>query len=255
MHQRTKEAARHIDVVLRALDILDCFQDDAALSLKEIIDRTGLTRSRVMRLIGTLESRGYITENREQRIYYPGIKLSILGKSFDMNHQIESIIRPKLKQLALDTGESATLYVLDGLERVALVREEGSHAIRYSIREGQRHSIHRGGASSKILLAFGPSDLLKNVKSIASARSEKMIKQINAIRKNGYAISKGENIPDAHAIAAPVFDAERNLVGALGIAGPSLRMNDTQIRKRVKAVVDSAHYISERFGNRDAVKM
>ena len=247
MDQSTKEATRHIDVVLRALDVLDCFQNDAALSLKAIIERAGLTRSRAMRLLGTLESRGYLIENVETRQYHPGIKLAILGKSFQNYNSIEVIIRPVLKQLADETGESATFFVADGIERVALMREEGSHAIRYSIHEGQRLPIAIG-ASGKILLAFGIPGVLENIPAHEIADRQMLDREIKRIRINGYAVSKGENVPDAHAIAAPVFDNNKRLIGALGIAGPASRLDDVQIKKRVNVVVAAADYLCKRFG-------
>lgn len=247
MEPRSKESARHIDVVLRALDVLDCFQDDSVVSLKEIIDRTGVTRSRAMRLLGTLVSRGYLIEDPDNRNYYLGIKLAILGTSFENFNNIEVITRPVLKQLAVETGESATLFVVDGLERVALIREEGTHAIRYSVREGQRMPMHVG-AAAKILLAYGPAELVQKVASSQSADSNKLIKEIDAARKKGYAISKGENVPDAHAIAAPVFDYKNKLIGAIGIAGPAHRLDDNQIKNRLKVIREAAKDLCKKFG-------
>jgi DNA-binding IclR family transcriptional regulator len=256
MKQRTKEASRHIDVVMRTLDILDCFQKEAALSLKEIIDRTGVNRSRVMRIVGTLEARGYLVEDAARRTYYPGVKLAILGKSFDRYNHIEIIARPVVSRLARETGESATFFVADRLERVALVREEGTHAIRLSVKEGQRTPIH-AGASGKVLIAFGPEDLLQRLSGQQrldriTARTitdpEELAKAVAIIRKQGYAVSKGENLPDAHAIAAPVFDFDRKLVGALGIAGPSSRFNDAQIKTRLKIILEAAQELCEKFG-------
>ena len=249
MKQRTKEGGRHVDAVLRALDILDCFQEDCEISLKDIILRTGITRSRVMRLLGTLESRGYLIEAVATHHYYPGIKLALLGRSFESHNNIEVIARPVISALALETGESATLYVADGFERVALIREEGTHAIRFSVREGQRMSMH-AGASAKVLMAFGPPALLTHVTTVPDFDSGTLIREIEQVRQCGYAISKGENIPDAHAIAAPVFSFNNTLVGALGIAGPASRLDDSKIEKRVTVVVDAAKLLSQRLGQR-----
>jgi DNA-binding IclR family transcriptional regulator len=249
MEQQSKESARHIDVVLRALDVLDCFQDDSVVSLKEIIDRTGVTRSRAMRLLGTLVSRGYLIEDPDKRNYYLGIKLAILGNSFEKFNNIEVITRPVLKQLVIKTGESATLYVIDGSERVALIREEGTQAIRYSVREGQRLPLHVG-AAAKILLAYGPAELVQKLASSQSADPKKLIKEVKAVRKKGYAISKGENVPDAHAIAAPVFDYKTTLIGAIGIAGPAHRLDDNQIKNRLDVVLEAADYLCKQFGKK-----
>ncbi len=247
MKNQSKEASRHVDAVLSALDILDCFQGHSSLTLKEIIDITGLTRSRAMRLIGTLESRGYVVANPDTKTYHPGVKLPIIAKSFEKINQVEILIRPVLKQLALDTGESATLYVRDGIERVALAREEGNHAIRYAIQEGQRHLLCRSGAASKVLLSFGPKEWLEEVITNSEFDTQKLVSSIETTRQQGYAISLGENTPGAHSIAAPVFNINKKLVGSLTISGPSNRMDTEQIQQLLSVVVETAGHLSDRL--------
>lgn len=257
MKQRTKEAERHIDAVLRALDVLDCFLYQPRLSIKELIDQTGLTRSRVMRIMGTLEYRGYLIQDPVSRSYLLGNRAAGLGKSFERVNNAEVLVRPVLKYLVEETGESATFYVADGVERVALVREEGTHAIRLSIFEGQRTPIH-AGASGKVLLAFGDPDrlrtiisknLLKPITSQTITNPDKLEAEINEVRTRGYAISRGENIRDSHAIAAPVFNYEKKLVGAIGIAGPANRLVDSQIKVRIKMVIEASRMLSQRYGH------
>ena len=200
MEPKTKEASRFIDVVLRALDILDLFQQKSEFTLKEIIDLTGLTRSRTMRLIGTLESRGYLVANYQSRKYFPGVKLAVLGKAYERMNHIEVITRPILKNLSNRTGESATFYVIDGTNRLAIAREEGTHALRYSVHEGQRMPLH-AGASGKVLLAFGPIEVLEKIKACNKLDAitpntitdmDTLLTELFSIRKNGYAISRGE---------------------------------------------------------------
>jgi len=112
-----------------------------------------------MRLIGTLESRGYLVDNPETPAYYPGVKWHIIAKSFERINQVEVLIRPVLAKLAKETEESATFYVRQGRERVALAREEGDPSIRYVIREGERHQLIQGGGAGRVLLGFGPCEL------------------------------------------------------------------------------------------------
>ena len=257
MKHRTKEATRHIDVVLRTLDILDCFQDASSLSIREIIENTGLTRSRTMRLLGTLESRGYISEDPTSKRFVPGIRLSILGKAFERSHSLEIIIRPILKYLAGTTGESAEFYVRDGYERAVLFREDGKNRFSYSGYEGQRIEIH-GGAGGKVLLAFGPKELLEGV--ISSKQLPKLApqtitdpkalkKELDSVRSKGYAFSKEETQAEAYAVAAPIFSHGNNLLGALSIVGYVGRLSDTILKEQIKLVCDESISISERFGN------
>lgn len=249
MLSQSKEAGRHVEAVLSALDILDCFQTHSGLTMKEIIEMTGLTRSRVMRLLGTLEYRGYVVGNPDKKTFHPGIKLPVLAKTFEKNNKVEVLIRPVLKQLAMDIGESATYYVRDGLERVALAREDGSHNIRYVIQEGGRHSLQRGGASSKVLLAFGPPEWFEAVKKASVDDLGGFAESLPQVRSLGYAVSQAENTPGAGSIAAPVFNAEGKLAGALTISGPTSRMTEEQIQEWIGVVTKTAGFLSERLGH------
>ncbi len=129
MLRQTKEMSRHVEAVLKTLDILDCFVHSPDATLKEIIDKTGLNRSRVMRLIGTLESRGYLTYDPHNRTYRLGSRVMTLGKAYELNNDLITLARPVLKHLADQTGEMASLYILDKFERVAIGRERGHHPI------------------------------------------------------------------------------------------------------------------------------
>lgn len=225
------------------------------------MDSTGLTRSRSMRLLGTLESRGYVLFDEEKKLYFPGIKLGILGNVFERSNPVELITRPVLKSLAIQTGESATFYVIDGNDRLAFAREEGSHAIRYSVHEGQRMPLY-AGASGKVLLAYGPPELMESILQTCSLKAitpksitdvNKFRQEIKEVRERGYAVSKGENVPDAYAISAPVLGHEGKLIGALGIAAPFSRLNDGNVRDRIGVVLSSASQLSRSFGGINAV--
>jgi len=256
LQHRTKEATRHVDAVFKALEILDCLVEEAPLSIAQIIQKTGLTRSRIMRLMGTLESKGYIIENHRKKVFNLGIRAAILGKAFERSNDLEKIVRPALKDLVDTTQESATYYVTDGVERIALLREEGQHAIRFSIHEGQHTPLH-AGAAGKILLAFGPSDLfdqtisrnsLKRITPRTITDPGQLKKELDLIRARGYALSKGENVVDAYGLAAPVFNHEKQVLGAIGIAGPLNRLDEGRIDIRIKCVVRAAAQLSRRFG-------
>ncbi len=140
----TRQTERHVDAVLAALDILECFLAAPELTTKEIVASTGFTRNRVMRLAGTLAHRGFLVTDGAGR-YRTGPKVFALSKVFERHHGILPLVRPLLREIALQTGESATLYVREGLERVVLAREEGTHSIRQAMTGGPAHGPARRG--------------------------------------------------------------------------------------------------------------
>ena len=256
MEAKMKEMGRHVEVVLRALDLLDCFQPQPVLSLKEMAALTRMTRSRTIRLAGTLTSRGYLTYNSQEKRFHLGPRLLSLGKVFETNNTLLSLGRPFLKELVQETGELASLYVIDGLERVALVREKGIHEVSYSVTEGQRMELY-AGAAGKVLLAFASSDIqseiltkkfLKRLTSRTMTDPDKLTKELEQIRRKGYACSEGERVSDVWSVAAPVFDHTKQICCSIGITGPLYRIPKRMQFRYTKILTDKARKLSDRLG-------
>lgn len=260
MKNGTQQSSRHVYAVFAALDILECFETDSALSLKQIIDISGMTRNRVMRMTGTLEARGYLVRSGASGKFMLGPKILVLGKIMERSFDLVLLARPLLKELSRLTGESASLYVVSGNERLVLAREEGTHDIRYSVVEGQRLPIY-AGAGGKVLLAFGPQEIRSGIlrkrrfpsltaQTITEAKTLKA--ELERIRNTGYAVSRAERAPDAGSIAAPVFGHDQNLMGAIAIAGPVSRVNLESQPSYLAHVLKTAERLSRQLGWRSS---
>ena len=165
-----KQVSRHVDAVLAALAILDCFLKEPVLSLRQVIKMTGLTRNRIMRLAGSLEARGYLNLDFSPAKITLGPKCLRLGKVFESHLDLVSIARPILQRLAQETGESASLYMRDGMERVVVAREEGTQMIRYSVKEGQRMPLARRRGRENLPRVHPPGYKEIDIKQQSSAR-------------------------------------------------------------------------------------
>ena len=248
----TKEADRHVDAVLAALDVLDSFLSTPSMTAKQLAEHTGLTRNRVIRLTGTLLHRGYLMRDEEHNAYLPGPRIRLLNKAFEDAHGIVLLVRPILKHIVQKTGETASMFVRDGWERVVVAREEGPQAIRYSAPEGQHMDLH-AGAAGKVLLAFASEETVDEFLSNARLlkRTDQTItnaldlkKEMAKIRRHGFAESCGERNVDAAAVSAPVFDGTRSLVGALSIAGPLNRFSKDNRKFYATIILDAAKKLS-----------
>lgn len=122
MPKSVKQLDRHVKSVLAALDVMDCFLEKPKLNIKQISDITHMTRNRITRLLGTLMHKGYVMQGIENSTFTPGPKLMALGNIFEQNQNLVVLARPVLRELALKTGESASLYIREGRERVVLAR-------------------------------------------------------------------------------------------------------------------------------------
>ena len=253
MKGTSKQSQRHVEAVLAALDILDCFLARPALGTKELIDRTGLTRNRVMRLSGTLLSREYLIYDEARGRYAPGPRLMALGKVYERENDLISASRPFLKKLVRQTGESASLYVRNGHKRMVLAREEGTHPLRYASVEGQAMELHIG-AGGKTLLSFGPREVRRHFLDPpqAGAGRDGLAAELELIEEQGYAVSFGERVSDCSAITAPVFGFENKLLAAIGVVGPTERIKQNVHTHYLQHVLDAARLLSIQLGGRVA---
>ncbi len=256
MKPPTRQTERHVEAVLAALDVLECFLDRPALSMKEIIQRTRLTRNRVARLAGTLACRGFLTAQTDTGIFRIGPKVFALGRAFESSRLLLALARPRLRELALKTGESASLYGRDGFERVVLAREEGTHAIRHSIAEGQRMDLH-AGAAGKVILAFSPPELVETIlaktglprrTSATITDKGRLLEELAAVRARGYAVSIGERAADACSVAAPIFESTNEMVGVLALSGPVSRFSPETRRAHIRRLLAAAGDLSQELG-------
>ena len=212
-------SGQKVEAVERALAILGAFATGKpGLSLAELAAATGLYKSTILRLAGSLEGNGYLLRdgNGEFRL---GPTLGRLGALYRTGFNLEDVIRPELRRVVEASGETASFYVRDGDVRVCLFRENSPHSARHHLDEGG-HLPLSAGASAHILLAY--ADTGRN-------RSRK------PVLERGYYVSLGERDPHVAAVSVPVFDVNGRFRGALAASGPISRFNE---RKRRQALAE-----------------
>lgn len=218
-----------VAAVNRALSILDAFQGTAGdLTLKEIADATGLYKSTILRLIGSLESFGYV-RRFENGSYHLGPKLAVLAAVYRESFNLQSYVLPVLEAVVAEINESATFYIAEGASRVCLFRVEAPQVIRDFVRVGDSLPIEKG-ASGKALLAFANG----------------LQGQVGA--KDLVFASAGERHPDMGAVAAPVFGLEGKLVGALNVSGPKTRFTAKTMKQFTPVIAREAVRLSIQLG-------
>jgi DNA-binding IclR family transcriptional regulator len=252
-----KESDRQIDTVAKALCLMNCFTaTEPELTLKQLSEKTGLYKSRIIRLCGTLAAHGYLIRTPMAR-YKLGPKLMILGKVYERTNPLTAIARPVMRELSALTGESTKLFVIEGYKRLCLVREKGPSPLQYAIHEGEIQELY-AGAGGKLLLAFAPEAFQKDI--IQRKRKkftdetitdpDALQKELEIIRRQGYASSKGELVSEVAGLSAPVYDYEGQVCAALTIAGPGQRFSTERRKQMLAQLLDAANRLSLLLGSR-----
>jgi DNA-binding IclR family transcriptional regulator len=257
INKTPKESAKQIESVDKALSILECFSDRATeLSLKQLSEKTGLYKSRILRLCGTLMAHGFLIR-MEGSHYRLGPKLMMLGKIYERSNSLVLIARPILRELASITGESAKLFVIQGTKRVCLVREKGTNPLSYHVEEGDSFELY-AGAGGKALLAYSSREfrdkvlaekVLKRLTPATIVERSRLEEEFAAIRERGYALSQGEIFSEVAGMAAPVFNHEGSVCGSVTIAGPTQRFTEDRRQGLLDSLLDAARKLSQLLGN------
>jgi DNA-binding IclR family transcriptional regulator len=216
-----------VEAVDRALKILSAFEAGRArLTLAELAARTGLYKSTILRLAHSLEAGGFL--HREANgAFGLGAEPLRLAAVYRRGSDLEAKVRPVLKTLLDETGESASFFRREGDRRLCLFREETQRAIRDHVMEGDMLPMDIG-AAGRVLARF---DGL----TAADAGTEP------------HDVSMGERDPETAALAAPVF-AEAGLAGALTISGPRARLTPERLAEIAPQVVAQARRLTALLG-------
>ncbi len=214
--------------------MLDAFLvAEGDLGVTELAERLGLAKSVSHRLVAALTDAGYLARNPVTRRYRLGPKAVRLGLVALAQISISQHARQYLEILAAETGETATLSILDGDHRVYVEQVESSQTVRQTVQLGQHAPLHVG-ASGKAMLAFLPADrgrqLVRHAMRSGATRANGapleerwLLDELEEIRKQGFAISQSERIVGAASAAAPVFDHRGEVVASLSVASVTVR--------------------------------
>lgn len=237
--------------VERALDILECLsQRGKGCTLSEISQSVELPTTTTLRLLTTLESRHFITKDTISGVYFLGRKLAEIGDCVFSNLDICSIGYPYLEDLHARYNESVGLYIPAGKVRVCVARIDCTQALRQVVPIGSTRPIDCG-ASGHVLVAYGPAGQAEEIQRTSLFCTKETLSKVRA---QGYSISYGEYISGLTSIAAPVFDSKNEIVCALVLAAPSIRVPPETEKLYIQTIKATAAQMSLHLGCSKAVK-
>lgn len=220
-----------VAAVNRALEILAAFKPtDRALSLTELAQRTKFYKSTVLRISQSLLRHNYL-QRLDDGSYRIGPTPLMLGALYQRSLRMGDILLPLMHELADQTGESVSIYSRTGDVRVCIHRVDSRHAVRDNVREGDVLPLERG-SGGRILLAFG------------GAKGE----PYETIRKEYCYASVGERDGETAGVSAPFFGSGQVLLGALTLAGPRSRIDETFIANARAQVLRASSRATKALG-------
>lgn len=244
-----------VPAVSRACAVLDLLAaEGGAMRMAEIAQRLGLPRNSTYGIVYTLAAANMV-EVSDGRVSL-GLRLFELGGAYAQTVDLIRESRPVAQDLRNASTETTQVAILEGREAVYLVKEDSAQPVRLVSAVGQRVPAHATGIG-KAMLAWKPEAILRQLyhgvtlerltaKTISTKAS--LFHELGETRKRGYAIDNEESSPEVCCVAAPVFNADLEVVAGLSIAAPASRMPPTRQVALSGLVIEAATRLTRRLG-------
>lgn len=221
------------------------------VALTEVAAAAGIPKSTASRLITALERRGLVEQVGERGRLRPGPAILRVAERGLLERNLMELARPSLDALAQLTGETVNLAVPGpaGVEHIA--QADSRHFLGAGQWVGRSVDYHCS-ANGKVFLAYGRAAVPRALAAVTPSTitdPARLQAELDQVRTSGVAVAVDELEPGLAAIAVPVRGAHGDVIAALSITGPALRMPPQRIAELQPPLIDEARRLAARLGN------
>lgn len=245
--------------VERALAMLEAVaQEPEGLSNAEISRKLQIPKSSASYILRTLEKQAYLNRDSETGRYRVGLKILSLSRGALSGIDVREVALPIMRNLMHKTSLTCHLAILDGPDAVYIEKVEPEGFIRMDTWVGRRMRVHATSVGKALVAHIS----LERVEKIISDRGmekrtpktittmARLLKELEKVRTQGYAVDDEENNMGARCVGAPVFNQSGAIEAALGLSGTINQVNAQTMPRILEALKDAARHISIQLGFR-----
>lgn len=245
--------------VERALAMLEAVaHEPEGLSNAQISRRLEIPKSSASYILRTLEKQGYLHRDGENGKYRVGLKILSLSRGALSGIDVREVALPIMRHLVEKTNLTCHLAILDGPEAVYIEKVEPTGFIRMDTWVGRRMRVHATSVG-KSLVAHIPQEQLEKI--LADRAMERrtpktictlprLLKELEKVRSQGYAVDDEENNLGARCVGAPIFNQQGKIEASLGLSGTIHQVNEQTMPRILEHLKDAARHISMQLGYR-----
>ena len=217
----------------RALTILNKLSEyPDGIQITRLAEQVGLTKGTLHRLLSTLSNMNYVVKDEETDKYKLGLQVLFLSRNLLNQSNIVTIAKPFLEKLVQEVNETVHLCIEDRGEVIYIDKIESNQTIRMYSRIGSRAPMYRTAVGKILLSDMSPDkfeDIVSNITFIPKTPTtitskEELIKEIETVRVQGYALDNAENEEVLRCIASPIYDHKGKIIASFSISGPNNRV-------------------------------
>lgn len=234
----------------RALLVLKAIAaHEQPISLDEIADRVQLNKSVTYRLIRSLENAGFVGRAPISGGYSTGTSLLSLSVAVSSRINVRRLVKPAMEQLVRMFGETVSLHVRSGDQRVCVEVVEGTHPVRRVIPVGETYPLFAGETGRVLSSALEDRELMRQSEMARCSGLDPVTFRADAmrIRRHGFIIGIGVRTPEVGSVSLPVHGGF-GLMGALTISGPATRWNVASMKAALPRIMEIVRPLSCALG-------
>lgn len=239
-------------MIARISNILGLFKDGSQ-NIETIIHNLGLSKPTTYRLIKSLELTGFIIRDPFSKQFQLGPLIAKLASNYQNVHSTLSLCaQQELLNLQALSGETVCILIQFGMQGLYLEEYVSNKQLKFIAGKGSTTPLYAGAGGKIILSELSPKNLRMLLNSIrlvpigpkTIVDKEKLIKDVDKIRRDGHAIGVEEKIAGCFGIAVPI----KNYFcpAALDVIGPTSQLVP-KITSLLEEMKSSAARISEQL--------
>lgn len=241
----------------KTLDLLGTISNaHEPMGLMQLSTATAVDKSTAARSLALLEEMALVHRDAGTRRYDVGPALITLANAVLQRVDMRQAVQASLEHLRDVTGETVSLHIRVGDQRVCIYGVESRHLVRRVLRVGESKSLARG-STGRVLLALAPVDEARELlRSHArdDVELDDVMSELESIREDGYVIANSVTTVGVTAACAPVRIGETQRSAVLAVAGPTQRWTIERAAQFVGDLTATASHL-EVFLDEDAMDL
>lgn len=251
-----------VKTVARAAELLEVLAaggPGAGLSVTEVAQRSGVSKSAAFGLLQTLRHYGLVADEGEgmNRRYRLGMSLARLGDRAQAQVSLRDVARPVLCELTAATGMASRVAVPQDGQAVIVDQVDAGGGLRLDLRMGARELPHCTGIGKALLAAMPEEEARELIARTGLPRRTSrtitdeatLFSHLADVRATGYALDDEEDADGIFCIGSVVRDHRDRCVGAISITGLKLDLPGWRFRELGLQVRDFADRVSQSLGH------
>ncbi|MBS4216307.1 IclR family transcriptional regulator [Neobacillus rhizophilus] len=239
-----------IDRAMQIIKVLAGSDTKRWFAISELSKESELPVSTLHRLLQSMKEHGLIQQDLETKFYSMGNAWLQYGLQMYDTFDFVAQIRPELEKLMHEVEESVYFSKPIGLESLVVERIDClNNPIRIYDQLGIRIPLNIGAANKVMLAHMPPKDKLKIVSSLVPENEhEAFLQLLRGVQKLGYGESHGERTPGTSSVAAPIFNHQNELIGAISVGYVNFNVTEERKSFLIEKVIEFGLRISRKLG-------